>query len=407
MLTLCGAALIDGTGADPVSDSCVTIEGQRIKTVAAKEYSVDPVAHRVELDGLTLLPGLIDLHTHLGALDLEGDSRTPVSMVAAQLFRNAELCLMSGHTAVRELGGADRGLASAIDAGLVRGPRLFPSGPLLCQSGGHGDLASPYADYGGPLACPGLTQFSVACDGPDDVRRAARLAFKRGATQLKMSISGGVVSLTDNLEDVQFTVGEMKAAVSEAHARGTYVTAHAHSPAAILQGLEAGLECFEHGTLMDEHAAARMAEAGAALVPTLTVGELMLEEWEEWGVPAEVLPRARRVREAMYDAVSIAREAGVLIGSGSDLLGPEQNRRGLEMSLKAKVLGPMEAIVAATRSNATILRQDRHLGIIEEGKIADIIAVSGDPLSEPELLDDPDRVVMVIKDGEIVKDIRS
>src|SRR3954469_3755279 len=170
----------------------------------------------------------------------------------------------------------------------------------------------------------------MVCDGPDEVRIAARNAFRRGATQIKVCTSGGVVSLTDSLEDTQFTVEELRAAVEEAQARGTYVTAHAHNVRSILNGLEAGLECFEHGTFLDEATAARMAAAGAALVPTMTVLNQMLSKWQEWQIPESVLPRLHGVGDAMAESVKLAAAARVLIGSGTDILGPGQDGRGEE-----------------------------------------------------------------------------
>jgi imidazolonepropionase-like amidohydrolase len=253
---------------------------------------------------------------------------------------------------------------------------------------------------------PGLSQLSITCDGPDRVRVAAREAFRRGATQLKLCISGGVVSYTDRLEDTQFSLEEMRAAVEEAQARDTYVTAHAHNAAAIRTALDAGLECFEHGTFLDEETVARMARAGAALVPTLSVLQLMTEQWKEWGVPESVLPRLHGVADAMAASLKLAYDAGVTIGSGTDILGPKQARRGLEIPLKARILGPMAALVSATAVNARILRRP-DLGTIEPGKTADLIAVDGDPLKEPELLSDAERVVLVVKDGVVVKDLRA
>jgi imidazolonepropionase-like amidohydrolase len=244
----------------------------------------------------------------------------------------------------------------------------------------------------------------VRCDGPDQVRVAARNAFRHGATQVKVCVSGGVVSLTDRLEDVQFTVDELRAAVDEAQARDTYVTAHAHNTDGILRGLEAGLECFEHGTFLDEATAARMATAGAALVPTLAVIHLLATEHERYGLGDYVVPRVQGVEEAMGKAVLIALEAGVRVGSGTDLLGPGQDRRGLELALRSTLHAPMAAIVSATRTNAEIMRIADRLGTLEPGKLADCIGVDFDPLSEPERFDEPDRVRLVIKDGEVVKD---
>lgn len=408
-LVLEGGRLIDGTGRDPLERARVVVEGNRIAAVGPSGSGGLPRgADVLELDGLSVLPGLIDLHTHMGIVSIGEQAALPLAVVAGELFRNAELCLLSGHTTAREVAGADGGLRQAIDQGLLPGPRLFPSGPLLSQTGGHGDLAPPFLalEHRFTGGAPGLTQPHVVCDGPDEVRRAVRTAFRHGATQIKVCVSGGVVSLTDRIEDVQFTIAELRAAVEEAQARDSYVTAHAHNVRGILNGLEAGVACFEHGTFLDEATAAKMAAAGAALVPTLAVTRIFVEEAEAWGIPASIVPRMAGIGEAMANAVKIAADAGVMVGSGTDILGPRQNRRGLELVLKAEILGPMAAIVSATATNAKILRREADLGTVEEGKLADLIAIDGDPLADPGVFDDPDRVVLVVKDGRVAKDLR-
>ncbi|MBW3603957.1 MAG: amidohydrolase family protein [Actinobacteria bacterium] len=398
-------ALIDGTGRDPVDHGVLTITDERITDVGSASTG-DGDAGGLDCSDLVVLPGLIDAHTHMGLVEGDTLGGMPAAMVAAHLFRNAELCLASGHTTAREVAGADGGLAQAIDAGLVPGPRLFPSGPMLSQTGGHGEFGPPFLDHHHHYTgLPGLSEPSVRCDGPDQVRVAARNAFRHGATQIKVCVSGGVVSLTDRLEDVQFTVPELRAAVEEAEARDTYVTAHAHNIDGILRGLEAGLACFEHGTFLTEEVAAKMAAAGAALVPTLAVIHLLATEHERYGLGEYVVPRVAGVEDAMSAAVVIAMEAGVRVGSGTDLLGPEQNRRGLELALRSRLHSPMDAIVSATRANAEVMRIADRVGTLETGKLADCIGVDFDPLAEPELFDDPDRVRLVIKDGEVVKDL--
>jgi imidazolonepropionase-like amidohydrolase len=397
-------AIIDGTGRDPLDQGVVAIEDDRITAVGPDDAGgVD--AH-VDCSDLTLLPGLIDAHTHMGLVEGDHLGVMPPALLAAHLFRNAELCLASGHTTAREVSGADGGLRQAIDAGLIPGPRLFPSGPMLSVTGGHGEFGPPFLDHHHHfLGQPGLSQPSVLCDGPDQVRVATRNAFRHGATQIKVCVSGGVVSLTDRLEDVQFTVDELRAAVEEADARETYVTAHAHNVLGIRRGLEAGLQCFEHGTFLDEPTAAAMADAGAALVPTLAVIHLLATEYEQYGLGDYVVPRVQGVEEAMSRAVLIALEAGVRVGSGTDLLGTGQNRRGLELALRSKLHSPMTAIESATRVNAEIMRIDDRLGTLRPGKLADCIGVDFDPLDEPDHFDDPDRVRLVIKGGEVVKDV--
>lgn len=404
-LLLSGATLIDGTGVDPKARAAVFIEGDAIASIGAAASKARQADQAFDLAGCTLLPGLIDAHAHLGLVfnfTADAGAMSPAE-IAAKTFRNCELCLDAGFTTVRDMSGVDGGLVRAIESGDVRGPRLFPSGPAIVQTGGHGHMTGPFCEFDHPLAIPGLVQLLVLCDSPDAVRLAARKNFRRGATQLKVFISGGVVSHTDRLEDTQLTVEELRAAVVEAKARRTYVSGHAHNCDAIRNGLAAGLECFEHGTMLDEPTAAAMKKAGAALDPTLAVCHLMANHWREWGLEESIVPRIAGCEAMMGDAVRIAHKAGILMGSGSDILGPDQNRRGLEIVLKAKILDPMEAIVCATRNNARIMRQDGRLGTIELGKLADVIAVRGDPIAQPEILDDPSRVVLVIKGGKVEK----
>ncbi|MBV8366078.1 MAG: amidohydrolase family protein [Candidatus Eremiobacteraeota bacterium] len=402
-LLLSGGRLIDGTGADPRTNATIAIEGERISAVSTNGQR--RAGDAIDCSGLTLLPGLIDAHAHLGLVfDFTADPGAMSSAeIAARTFRNCDLCLDAGFTTVRDMCGVDGGLARAIESGLVRGPRVFPSGPAIVQTGGHGHTTGPFCFQDHSIEFPGLVQLIAICDGADEVRHQARVNFRRGATQLKAFISGGVVSTTDRLEDTQLTVEELRAAVVEAKARETYVAGHAHNTRAIRNGLEAGLECFEHGTMLDEATAAAMAKAGAALDPTLAVTHLMVDSWQEWKLPQSVVPRVQGCERMMGEATRMARAAGVLIGSGSDLLGSEQNRRGLELTLKAAVLSPMEAIVCATLSNARIMHQEQDLGSVAEGKLADLIAINGDPLDNPALFDDPSSVVLVIKGGKVVK----
>jgi len=407
MLVLRNATVIDGTGADPRLKTHVVIEGDSISKVGGEAARADD-GRDIDLSGLTLLPGLIDAHAHLGLvypLAAEGDpGLISPAEIAALTFENCNLCLDAGFTTVRDMCGVDGGLVRAIESSSVRGPRVFPSGPAIVQTGGHGHVSGPFCFQECHLAIPGLVQLTAICDGPDAVRLQARTNFRRGATQLKAFISGGVVSTTDRLEDTQLTVEELKAAVFEARARETYVSGHAHTVRSIRNGLEAGLECFEHGTQLDEATAQAMATAGAALDPTLAVTRLMATHWKEWGMQEFVVPRIRDCEAQMTQAVRIAEAAGVLMGSGSDLLGPKQNRRGLEIVLKAAILGPMRAIQCATQGNAKIMHQDHRLGTLAAGKLADCIAVDGDPLANPALLDDPTRIVLVIKGGQVMKD---
>jgi imidazolonepropionase-like amidohydrolase len=408
-LVLRDATLIDGTGADPKAMASIVVENDLITDVAAKAPNRREEAQIYDLKGLTLLPGLIDAHAHLGlAYDFAAEGNpglVSAAEIAARTFENCNLCLDAGFTTVRDMCGVDGGLVRAIAGGAVRGPRVYPSGAAIVQTGGHGHISGPFCVQDHTLAIPGLVQMVAICDGADEVRHQARLNFRRGATQLKVFVSGGVVSTTDRLEDTQLTVDELRAAVHEAKARETYVSGHAHNVRSIRNGLDAGLECFEHGTLLDEATAAAMAQAGAALDPTLAVCHLMALYWKDWGLTEEIVGRMHGLEKHMEQSVKIAEAASVLMGSGSDLLGPRQNRRGLEIVLKAKILSPLRAIQCATQGNARIMHLEDRLGTIQTGKLADVIAVKGDPLADPTVLDDPARVVLVIKGGEVVKDL--
>jgi len=408
-LLLTGATLIDGLSPEPVSGHAVLTDGERIAEVGPRTSPGD--ADLVDLSGLTLLPGLIDAHVHVGhSSDMRAVLNAELSVAerAADIFQTLRETLDAGFTAVRDCGGIDHGILRTVGRGLVPGPRIWASASPLCQCGGHGHLGSPFLapDETFRMRVRGLTAVGMISDGPDEVRKAARECFRQGASFLKMAVTGGVVSLHDTLADTQFTVEEIAVAVVEAKARNTYVTVHAHNKAGIHNAVEAGVTCVEHGTGIDEETAALMARNQVHLVPTLTIARMLIENFEQHGLPPQIRDRVGNTEQGMIDGLLAAREAGVLVGSGSDLVGPKQNRRGFEIALKARVIGAMEAIKSATSVNAQIMRVADKLGSVEVGKLADLIAVDFDPIAEPELFDDPARVVLVVKNGAIVKDAR-
>jgi imidazolonepropionase-like amidohydrolase len=393
--------LLDGTGGPPLEDTTVVIDGDRIAAIG--EAPAEGI--EVDLGDYTLLPGLIDAHTHLGVIDIGRQATMAPALIAAETFRNCGNALNAGFTTVRDMGGVDGGVVEAVGQGLVPGPRILPSGPILCQTGGHGDLCPPFVGTW-PAGIPGLVELSLVVDGVDAMRQAARQALRRGATQLKVSVTGGVISHSDRLEDTQLSVDELRAAVEEAAARGTYVTAHAHNVAGVRNALRAGVRGIEHGSFLDADTCAEMAKLDASLVPTFTVVELMRTEWQAWGLTEEIVARLGDVHERMTEATERAMAAGVTVGSGSDLIGANQRRFGLEVTLKAAIIGPSLAIASATSVNARILGLDDRLGAIAPGFLADAVAVRGDPLAEPALFADPDRVQWVLQGGQVVKDTR-
>jgi imidazolonepropionase-like amidohydrolase len=398
------ARLIDGTGADPVEDATITVRSGRIVSVDhAKPAAGDEV---IDVEGRTVLPGLISAHTHFGAVTTN-DGEMPPGEAAAWIFEHLRRALDLGFTTCREVGGIDGGVVGALEKGVARGPRMIVAGPLLVQTGGHADFRPPFvAD---PCVhnrdVPGLYQTSYVCDGEADVRAAARLAFKRGARFLKVCATGGVTSVTDSPADTQFSVAEMRAAVEEARARHTYVTVHTLNNAGIRNGLAAGVECFEHCAELDDETAAAIKAAGAAVVPTLTVAHVY-RTYTSF-LPPSVIARVEGVEKGMRKkALKVAHEHEILVGAGADLIGPDQSQYGMELGLVAEEVGARQAIITTTRDNARVLRIADDVGTVEAGKAADLIAVAADPLEDPAALAEPSTVTLVLQGGVVRKDLR-
>jgi imidazolonepropionase-like amidohydrolase len=379
--------------------------GWRIAVEAGRITAAGPeTAHTegtcVDANGLTLLPGLIDAHTHVGVISGKDPDVTP-AVLAAQVFENCRIALEEGFTTIRDVGGIDGAVAKAMELGHACGPRILPSGPKLAQPGGKKTISvgSQYPEI------LGLSQLAVVCDGVDDVRRSARAALARGATQLKIVLDDGWTP--DHIGDYEFPLDDIRAVVSEAAARRTYVTAHTHYGASILHGLEGGVSCFEHGCYLTEEAAEAMAKADAALVPTLLITSHLLEDGPALGFPISpgLAKTLEMIDRASLRSARLAFETGVRVGSGSDLLGPRQRRRAREIAIKADVLSPFEALRSATSVNADIIGLGDEIGSLEVGKRADIIGVAGDLLTAPELLIDADSVRLVILAGLVVKDL--
>jgi imidazolonepropionase-like amidohydrolase len=402
------ATLLDCTGRDPQPRTRVLVEEGRIRRISRDDAGPLPArAEVVDCQGRTLMPGLIDAHVHLAVVELDDMATVamPPAVLAARIVREIEATLEAGFTTVRDAGGLDAGFREAVRLGLVRGPRIFISGPFISQTGGHGDHRP--RGWRGPMpSIPGLSSESLLADGPQEVRRAAREALRRGADQIKVMASGGAASPTDELTHTQFSVEELAAAVDVARAVDTYVLAHAYGPRAIRNSLEAGVRSIEHANLMDEETADRMLAAeDAYLVPTIITYELLADQELSSGWTEVNRRKIRQGLSGAYTSLELAFEKGLRIGSGSDVLAQMQPQKGREIACQARVMGAMGAIVAATRTNAQLLRVASEVGTLEEGKQADLILVDGDPLQHPELLGDAARVRMVALQGRIVKDL--
>ncbi|MDP9183953.1 MAG: amidohydrolase family protein [Actinomycetota bacterium] len=401
-----GALVADGSGHDPVATD-VTIEDGLISRLGTASGQGD----RLDAAGLTMTPGLIDAHVHLGLsspIQPQFSFQISAAEIAADIFATAGATLDAGFTTVRDTGGIDGGVVTTIAKGKVRGPRVLSCGPVQCQTGGHGYYGADWepTELWSSHHVPGLCALSMMSGNAAELRGNVREAFRRGATFLKLCVTGGVVGAHDRLTDTQFTIEEIAVAVQEAAARGTYVTVHAHNNEGIRNAVEAGVRCVEHGTDLDEPTAALMAERAVALVPTFAVVEQLLHDAAGAGLGESTRERVAGVRERMTQALLVAKDAGLRIGLGSDLIGPAQSRRGEELRLRAELETPMDALVAATKTNAEILGLSGEVGVIEQGKQADLVLWNGNPLEDPKLFSDPANAVVVVQAGRIVKDLR-
>jgi imidazolonepropionase-like amidohydrolase len=402
------AVIIDGTGSDPIEGGAVVVEGDRIREVAAGSPGRLPAeARRIDCRGRTLLPGLIDAHVHMGSVDAtftEQQRRNFTSVLVIKTVQNIREALDQGFTTVRDAGGADPGFRQAVAEGLIPGPRMFVCGRMISQTGGHADGRLP-TEFHAPVEHAAGTAAGVY-DGVDAVRRAAREQIRQGVDHLKVMAGGGAMSPADEIDTAQYSLEELRAIVFEAENARKYVSAHCYSDRSIQNALAAGVRSIEHGNLMTEASAAAIQKAGAFLVPTIATYRMLSEKGRAYGVPENNIRKINQALEKAFDSLALAHRQGVTIGSGSDLLGPMQVHKALELELQAEVMGPMGALVAATQINARLLRQEAHLGTIAAGKLADLILVAGDPLADIAVLQRyATHIVLIMQGGRIHKNI--
>lgn len=399
------AALLDLERGERRPGTSVLVEDERIVEVSDGSLRA-PGARRIDAGGRTLMPGLIDAHVHavLTTMDLAALERKPVTLVANEARLVLEGMLARGFTSVRDAGGADWGLAQAVERGLIAGPRLFFSGRVLSQTGGHGDF-SPRDDREQLCACAIKTSgFSHVADGVDAVRKAAREELRRGATQVKIMASGGVASPSDPIWNLQYSEEEMRTIVEEARSWRTYAMAHAYTPEAIARAVRSGVRTIEHGNLIDAATARLMAERGAFLVPTLVTYFKIDELGRALGFPAVSQRKVKDVLDAGLASLEIARDAGVPMGFGTDLLGETHAHQSQEFAIRARVLAPLEILRSATLVNAEILGRRGELGVVAPGALADLLLVDGDPLADVSLLAEPEKhLALVMKGGSVVR----
>ena len=406
---LTGVTLIDGTGRGPIADAAVVIEGDRIAAAGPRAAVAWPSGAAVlDLRGRTVLPGLIDAHDHMAAhgygLATRWGLDEPASTAHLRTARTLADTLAMGYTTVRDAGGLDAGFKLAIEQGLIQGPRLVLGIQIISPTGGIGDRTAPSGhDCCG--AFDPLLPSSVA-NGPDQVRDVVRTMVRAGADVIKTATTGGASSRPGHgPRDAAFSHEEMLALVAEAHALGRRVMCHALGGPGMRAAVEAGVDSIEHGCYLDEEPElmAEMAARRIFLVPTLTVYVYHRES------PApHVRARALALYEHHLATVRRALELGVPIAAGTDAGGHGHPKNALELGYLVDAgLTPMQAVRAATQWAAQCLGLDGDLGTLEPGRLADLIAVDGNPLDDIKVLLDPRRIELVVKGGAVCVDRRA
>ena len=384
----------------------ILVQGDRIAAVTCDPIEA-PDARAIDVAGKTVMPGLIDAHAHITGLSLSPKNlaypAADLAVAAATYLRNS---LLAGFTTIREAGGADYSIAHLLKEGTIIGPRLFYSGKALTQTGGGADFRTPIemTDPCGHVSP--LSAMSVITDGIDQVRAAAREELRKGASQIKVFASGGVVFPAEGHPTIyEFSEGELAAIVEEAKARGTYVMAHVYTDEGVKRCLKAGVRSIEHGNFMTEETMMKLAEHGAYLDPTFISLVQRVETAEEMGLPAEVVDNLKRTIEKGKQVYAWARRHKVPIALGTDLWGPEaQKSQSRELALRQEFDSAPDIIRSATVTNAALLMQEGKLGTVSPGAYADLLVVDGDPLVDLKILTDPQKSLkLVMKAGVIYK----
>ena len=394
------ALVLDPVGGELLAERYVRVAEGRIQEVCERKLK-SPEAHFIDLGGKVLMPGLCDGHVHVTAVspNFAELTRLSPSYVAARASEIMRGMLMRGFTTVRDAGGADHGLARAVEEGIFTGPRLLFSGHALSQTGGHGDMRAPgETSFEGCFCCAGLGRI---CDGIAEVQRACREEIRKGATQIKLMVSGGISSPTDRIGSTQFSLEEITAAVREAEAAEIHVMAHAYTARAINRAISCGVRSIEHGNLMDEESAALFLSHGAFLVPTLSTYHTLARDGIEAGMPAELHAKIYDVLDAGAQALELAHRRGVKIVYGTDLLGSLHQHQLLEFAIRSEVQKPVDIIRAATCNAAELFDQLGEIGIVAPGARADLLVIDGNPLDDIGLMQDPDRNFKAIMKGGV------
>ena len=411
--------VFDGTGDKLSNKTNVLVENNLIKEISstAKAGSNATV---IDGGGRVLIPGLIDAHQHMGfpAAYPHMMNNVDFMWLGAASATEAKLMLMRGFTTVRDAGGPGIGLSRAINEGRAEGPRIYPSGPAISQTSGHGDVrnySKMHSNMSGGQASYFQNQFAFVADGPSEVLRATRESLRRGASQIKMTIGGGASSQSDPIHTPQFTVEEIKAGVQAASDWGTYVMVHGYHDKSVHRALEAGVIGIDHGTLMTEKTMKLLAEKGGYLVPQarlFTVTDADRSFFESFG-PA-TLGKVMVLNDALDNQMKLAKKYKIKVGFGTDLFGSSKDyaKQSQEFEFRLKWFTPLEILKQATSVNAEIVALSGELnpytagalGVVKPGAYADLLIVEGNPLQDIKLLGDPSKnLKLIMKDGKVYK----
>ncbi|MBR9884398.1 MAG: amidohydrolase family protein [Oceanospirillales bacterium] len=397
------ANVIDTRNGTVLADRQVLVSNGRIERVSSgTPPAVD--AEVIDLGGRFLMPGLCDSHVHVTAITANFALLGTMSpfYVTAKTGPMLENMLMRGFTTVRDAGGADYGLAMAVEEDSLLGPRLLYCGKALSQTGGHADMRGPgQQTFEGCFCCAGLGRI---CDGVSEVRRACRDEIRKGATQIKIMASGGVSSPTDRIDSTQFSLEEIDAIVEEANAANIHTMAHAYTARAINRLLPRGVKTIEHGNLMDEESCRLFVEHNAYLTPTLVIYDSLAKEGVEAGLPKALQMKVYDVLDAGGKALEMAQRNGVKMLFGSDLLGQMERHQLHEFNLRADVVPADDLIRAATCNAADAFGYTGDFGEVIESARADLLVLEHSPLDDIKVLTRPDQELsLIMKAGRIYK----
>jgi imidazolonepropionase-like amidohydrolase len=403
-LILRNGTVFDGLSPEMRDGQDVRIEDGKIVELSDRELK-SQCAQVLNLGGKTIMPGLIDAHYHAYgcSLNVAVIDRTAPALRALWARKNLEASLQRGFTTVRDAAGGDLSLALGIEHGLIIGPRFFFSGLAISQTGGHGDLRAP--DHEAMCPCLYRGALSVVADGADAVRRAVREQLRRGVTQIKICASGGALSPSDPLWMNQLTDDEIRVAVEEARTRKTYVMAHAHTPEAAIRCVRNGVRSVEHATITTAESAAEIKRNEAYVVPTLSITNAAQLEGKGLGLTSTMLGKLKELDSYQLASIERLQEHKVDLGFGTDLLGFLMDSQSGEFALRQQVQSAYDVLRSATAVNASILDMEGQLGVVAIGACADLLVLDGNPLRDITVLTKPEKILMVIRSGSIVRNL--